>query len=214
MKTWVRRAGLLAAAAAILSSSPAWAAKGVHLGTGIGLGFPMMSGDAISAIKPQTGEALELLNLGYGFTDNFYAGLYWGAVAGMASENWDRNATWGTGYLGVLGKYSFNSKQTYSPYVELGVHNTVFNTTGDHHTFISDAALGVLAGGGMDFFFGSRKRWLFSIDMSYRSGRHTSGTVDLDPGPTVDVNFNATTDVVLLLFKIGYVWRPVERPGF
>jgi len=210
MKTWVRLAGLWAVAM-LLSISPAWAAKGLYLGGGTGLAFPMMSGDAINNIKPQTGEAVDL-NVGYGFTDNLYAGLYYGVAAGMASEDWDKNASWGTGYLGILGKYSFDLKQSYSPYLELGIHSTVFDTVGDHHTFVSDAALGVLAGGGMDFFFGSRKRWMFSTDLSYRSGRHSSGTVDLDPGPTVDVNFNATTDVVLLLFKIGYVWRPVERP--
>jgi hypothetical protein len=212
MKAWVRGAGILAAVM-ILSSSPAWAAKGLHLGIGLGVGFPVMSGDAISDIKPETGDALELLNLGYGFTDNIYAGLYYGAVAGLASKDWDKNAFWGNGYLGILGKYSFTRNKNYSPYLELGLHNTVFDTTGDNHTFVSDAAIGVLAGGGMDFFFGARKRGMFSLDLSYRSGRHSSGTVDLKHGPNVDVNFNATTDVILLLFKIGYVWRPLSRPG-
>lgn len=186
---------------------PAVAAKGVQVGLGTGVVFPVMWGDAIDDIKPLPGPAAEI-NLGYGFTEQIYAGLYYGLAGGWASEDWDEDAQWGAGYLGLLGKYSLLKKGKYTPYVELGVHNTVFSTAGDHHLFVSDGAIGVLAGGGMDFFVGARERIMFSVDLSYRSGRHYAGEVDLDPGPTVDVEFNAETGTVLLLFKLGYVWRP------
>ncbi|OGP57750.1 MAG: hypothetical protein A2V67_17745 [Deltaproteobacteria bacterium RBG_13_61_14] len=205
--------GIGAMVVLMLLSSPALAAKGIHLGLGAGIAFPVMNGDAIQDIKPQPGPAAEI-NAGYGFTEQIYAGLYYGMAAGWASEDWDENAQWGTGYLGLLGKYSLLKKSDYTPYLELGLHNSVFSTAGDNHVFVSDGAIGVLAGGGVDFFLGTRKRIMLSADLSYRSAQHSRGVVDLDPGPTVDVDFNADTDVVLLLFKLGYVWRPRPLPGY
>jgi len=213
-----RKWAALAFALALGGGGPALAAEGLHLSLGIGTALPAMSGDAIHQIKPEPASA-EQVEVGYGFTDHIYAGLYASGAAGNASEDWDRNAVWDSIMLGLLGRYAFLSKGNVSPYLEIGVHEAAFGTAGDHHTFISDAAVGVLGGGGVDFFFGPQRRLLFGVDLSYRSARYTRARVKLDYNDpkidgTYDVNFHANGDMVLLLFKVGYVWRPAQRPGF
>lgn len=209
----IKLLGIGAMVVLMLLSSSAFAAEGFQFALGIGPLFPTMNGEAIEAIDPQTGYAVEL-NVGYGFTEQLYAGLYYGAGAGDASDDWDKNAAWGNGYLGFLGKYSLLKKSDYTPYLELGLHNSVFSTVGDNHEFVSDPGLGALAGLGMDYFLGSRHRIMLSTDLSYRTSHHRRGQVDLDPGPTYTVNFNANTAAVLLLFKLGYVWRPRPLPEY
>ena len=194
-----------------LASSPAWAAKGVYLGAGIG--YSLIRGDYV--ILDVTGKgpvkadfwrsdgAYDAeIDFGYGFTDNLYAGLYWGMLSGNVDPAYADHIYTYQSYviqnIGIQGKYSFGKSKTFAPYIELGVHYSSFAASGLKGDF--SGGIGETAGLGLDWFLGQRKRVVLSADLSY-----LRDTIN-------QTAFQKEQQIIMqgtcLLFKMGYVWRP------
>ena len=213
----------------LIGSSPALAAKGLYLGAGVGGDYPdFTQGDKLTMATDKTGRSYiplvqkqvqtdigsqsvsadAAIDLGYGFTKNIYAGLYADISGGemQYARRLGENPRWrlradSFSYqferIGILGKYSLGKSITFAPYLELGVDQLFFSANVDG-TFTPK--IGEMAGFGMDWFLGQRKRVVLSADLSY-----LHDTIEHKA-------FNKEEQIVLdgisLLFKIGYVWRP------
>ena len=151
-----------------LASSPAFAAKGLYLGAGIGINGIT---DGLASWDIQTNNIATYIaevDLGYGFTKNIYAGLYANYSEGeLRSEYGDDSVSTLSYYnltrIGIIGKYSFGKSQTKTFYPYLAVGASLIEDDGIPG--VSDPGLSGSAG--MDWFFGQRKRTVISADLSY-----------------------------------------------
>jgi len=201
----------------LLAPLGANAAKGFYISTGAGLGIPAMSGDFSRDAKPTIGDALELLDIGYGFNKNWALGLDWGAAAGGADEDFlGKNATWGQGYMGLYGRYNFDKGQQFVPYVDLGVGDYVFDVNSDDLTLATDnAGLGIKIGVGANYFIGKSQRFYVAPELSYHYVTYnTEAKVNPKHYNDFKIDFNDNASMFLVLIKIGYQWKqtPPAQP--
>lgn len=187
------------------------AVEGFYLGAGLGLSVPAMSGDLMDDLNPGAGDAIEFLNLGYGFTKNFSVGLAYGAAAGGASDDFGDNATWGEGYLGLNARWNFDEGRDFVPYVELGLGSYLFMVLSDDLELTTDAmAPGLKLGVGGHWYFGSKKCWYLEPEISYHYVDYsTDATIEFadDDFDDVEIDFDENASMVLVLVRVGYHWK-------
>jgi len=210
----MKKVGLVCSVAflamAIMFPNGAKAAKGFYISAGAGLGIPAMSGDFNRDAKPAIGDALELLDVGYGFDKNWAVGLDWGAAAGGADEDFlGKNAIWGQGYMGLYGRYNFDKGQQFVPYVDLGVGDYVFDAVSDDLSLVTDnSGLGIKIGVGANYFIGRSQRFYVAPEISYHYVTYnTEAKVDPKHYHDFKIDFDDNASMVLVLIKIGYQWK-------
>lgn len=196
------------------------AAQGFYIGTGLGFASPQIDDMEFSGRNdagtiywdidgdPDPGQAssLELIHLGYNFSDRWGFGIQWGAFTGD-EDNFDD--IYGVGYFDLSGRYTHDTGGlSFIPYVELGIGDYTYLWEGDDEV-ISLAGSGIrLAVGGQYYF----DNFYLSPEFSFHSATYTAGQYEADFGSIADDGeYDLDNDVgvraVMLLFKFGYHWR-------
>jgi hypothetical protein len=189
----------------------AMAAKGFYISGGLGFSFPSMSGEFMDEYNPGAGNVMELLNLGYGFTDRFAVGIMYGAAAGLLDDDFDEEATWGQGYLGITSRYSFDKKQQFVPYIELGVGSYLFMAMGDEIEMETETmTTGLRASVGANYYIGDKQRFFIAPELSYHAVDYDCDA-DIENDVEYSVEFDENASMFTILFKVGYHWKKVEK---
>lgn len=204
--------GLMVFCAVILAAVPASAQVGFYLGTGIGVGSPAWSGD-LNDSDPQAGLGLELIHLGYNFTDNLGIGLQWGSIAGELDGefyDWDIDeGTYGEGYLALSGRYTFADVDfALKPYVELGIGQYAglgeLEIDGTDVESTIDPQVGYrLAVGGLYYM----NNFYIAPELSYHIVEFDDVEYDIDGIGKVDEDGIGDGNFMLLAVKVGYHFK-------
>ena len=211
-------------------SSPAWAAKGLRIGTGFGPGIPVLSGGVADECQPQSGLAFNVIDWGYGFTDAFSINS---KIIGIVGSTDEGGVNWGFGELAFDARYAFMTNKALNPFVMLGFGISSFSLEHeDDWRIFSNPVVGLDLGVGYEYYLGSKKRWslggqLYYHLASYRSGEkhycYTTTEEDvsdvlfpegIEPGEIdkiiyIDEDFDvdANGGFFIMLFNVSYTWR-------
>ena len=204
-----------------ITSTPAWAAKGLRIGTGMGLAFPAFRGDAVRDITPSPGLAWDIIELGYGFTNTWSVNLKLMGAAGKADaddlENEmgghvDTDFTWAFAEYGLDVRYAFmpDSKQT--PYLLAGV-GLISGMTIEGEvektdvSVTTDPAVGFDVGAGFDYYLGAKKRWSVGSQIYYHMVQYNSAKVDVEHDASKWDDENIKGGIVLWTATLSYTFR-------
>jgi hypothetical protein len=183
------------------------AAEGFYVSTGIGFSFPAMSGDFMDEYNPGSGSALELLDMGYGFTDKFSVGLVYGSAAGGLDNDFDDEAAWGQGYLGLTARYSFEKDQKFVPYIDLGLGSYLFMAMGDDIELVTDSMTnGLRAALGGRYYMGEKQRFFIAPEVSYHYVEYNCDA-EIENDVDYSIEFDEDASMANVLFKVGYQWK-------
>jgi opacity protein-like surface antigen len=215
------------------------AAEGFYMGAGFGMSQSQESGDLINDFDPDSGTALEMIHLGYNFSDRWGIGLQWGVAFGTADEiergdtvdplgdiynlmigrtfDWSE---WGQSYVSLGGRYSYDTGGDFVPYFDAGfgyyemsvtemTNILFFLPVPSDEKFEFDPTIGIRFALGAQYYF--NKKWYVTPEVSYHLVEYSEVeyTNEKDMDTSVDVDTRA--DMILFLLKIGRHWKGGEE---
>jgi len=192
---------------ALWVSGPAASSQGFYLGTGVGADFPLLSGDVVDDTEPGPGLSLELIHIGYNFTDRWGAGVLYGVGGGPAHEDpvLGKDNQWNQEYWSIYGRLSLDEAGPLAPYLELGGGQYRFYMEGDDGELRSDYGLGGRAALGALYYINNL---YIAPEISYHFVRYDGGAgLHPDFTPRFRTEFHTGGDMLMLLIKAGYHWR-------
>ena len=219
---------LVIVTAIILITSPAWAAKGFRLGSGLGLGLPAFDGDAIDGIEPRGGFAWDMLDIGYGFTEaasvNFRIVGAGGVVDASGFEEdfealtgvkVDADFTWAFAEYALDFRYAFMTDKNFNPFIMLGlgllsglvIEGDLSSAVGSVDVEITtDPAVGLDIGGGFQYYLGSKERWSLGTLLYFHLVEYSDATLEVE-NYGLDLNEEVDGGILMVLFTVSYTWR-------
>ena len=217
--------GCLIIFAMLIFSSQAYAAEGFRLGTGIGIAVPDFHGDVIDNSGNFSGLALDVIDLGYGFTDaaslNFRLGV--GTSAPMTIATLGFVGGWSFTEYALDFRWAFLTDDAFNPFLMAGVGFSQFTYDSGLLTDIfgvdlevkTDYTVGFDVGGGCDFHLGSKKRWALGAMFYYHFVSYQNVDVDVDSSNSIwNINLDVAVPdekidggIAMFLFTVSYTWR-------
>ncbi len=150
---------------------------------------------------------MEMIHLGYNFTDRLGLGLQYGAAAGSMDDFLGDLTVWSQGYMAVSFRYTHDTGGEFVPYAEIGTGTYGFGASGDDGEFWADPTSGLRLAVGGNFYLGG---FYLGPEVSYHSAQYTEGEFDLDYPiyagypRKFDVDFDSRGDMVVVQLKVGY----------
>lgn len=178
------------------------AEKGFYIGAGFGLAVPYQSGDIVDDVAPGAGTNLELIHLGYDFTDKWGVGLQYGAAVGPTDDFLGDNTMWGQGYLDLSLRRTWD-REKHSTYAELGYGTYLYMFQAEDSEFISDPVVGYRLALGSNYFI-KDSGWYLGPEISYHWTRYSEGDFDVEDMGEYQSDFDAAGNMLLVQLKIGY----------
>ena len=133
---------------------------------GLGLGFATVGGD-IDGLD--NGLALNLIGLGFMFSDSVGATLNWGASSHKSNSNaLVSDVDYGIGYLGIGPLFRFKSGENMTidlkpQYMSQSISVEAAGVT------VTESGSGILLGSSLNF--NRQKKWGFGLDLDYGMGK-------------------------------------------
>jgi len=215
---------LFIAAVFFAASSPALAAEGFRLGTGLGFSVPSFTTGYADTVEPHGGIALNLIDFGYGFTDAASINLRLSIAGGLAEaddlersvekergERAEADFSWGFGEWALDFRYAFLTDEPFNPFLLVGLGASRLSFSGDvnnvDYQFLSNSSVGLDLGGGFQYYVGERERFSLGGMLIWHMVEYGGGTLEREYELDEDYDTNIERGLVMTLFTINYTWR-------
>jgi hypothetical protein len=176
------------------------AEKGFYIGAGFGLAVPYPSGDIVDDVNPGAGTSMELLHLGYNFTDQWGVGLQYGAAVGPTDDFLGDDTMWGQEYLDLSLRRTWDHEKS-ETYAELGYGTYLYMFQAKNAEFYSDPAVGYRLALGNNYFIGN---WYLGPEVCYHWVRYSEGDFDVKHLGEFPSDFDTVGNMLLVQLKVGY----------
>jgi hypothetical protein len=162
---------------------------------------------AAQGFYTEEGLNMELIHLGYNFSDTWGIGFQWGAAAGEIDENLGGDEVWSQGYMDISARYTHAQNENWDLYGELGFGNYVLLAESDDIELVADPVIGWrIALGGMYYI----NNFYLGPELSYHNVEYDDGEIETDiwigglPPGDYDFDDIGGGDMLVLQFKAGY----------
>ncbi len=215
---------VLIMAAFCAANSTAFAAKGFRLGTGMGFSVPTFTSGYADTVEPRAGMAMNLFDIGYGFTDAASFNLRLSLAGGLADaeeledsveqergEPADADFVWSFAEWGLDFRYAFLTDEPFNPFFLVGLGASGMSLNGEvnnaDYEFNADSSVGMDLGGGFQYYFGGKQRFSLGGMLVWHMVEYGGGELEIENQPDRDYNSDIEGGVVMALFTFNYTWR-------